>query len=149
MKPTFFKGAAVGGIMGAFVAGATMALAATGGNFILGASNSANKTTALSVSSLPDASTCPAPCEALKVSDSSTASNAGGLGVVGKSASTPAATIQNTGGGIGVQGVHAAGTGSSAGVLGDTNSTASGASGVFGRMNSSSAAADSAAVRGV
>jgi hypothetical protein len=79
-----------------FVALGGVGVAATGGNFILGQSNSADKTTALNVSTLP--SGCAAPCQALQVSDTSTASNAGGLGVLSKSASTPAATIKNTGG---------------------------------------------------
>jgi hypothetical protein len=93
MKSSSLRSAAIGGIVGAFVAAGTMAFGATGGSFILGQPNSADKTTSLSVSTLPGSSSCPAPCEALKVTDSSTAANAGALGVVGKSASTPAATI--------------------------------------------------------
>jgi hypothetical protein len=79
-----------------FVALGGVGVAATNGNFILGQTNTADRTTELSVSTVP--STCPAPCNALKVSDTSTASNAGGFGVLGKSASTPAATIKNLGG---------------------------------------------------
>ena len=85
-------------LLALFVALGGIGLAATGGNFILGQSNSADKSTALNVSTLPGSTTCPAPCQALQVTDNSTAANAGGLGVVGKSASTPAATIKNTGG---------------------------------------------------
>jgi hypothetical protein len=73
-------------------------MAATGGNFILGQSNIADQPTALSVNTVPSAATCPAPCQALKVTNNSTAAHAGGLGVLNKSASTPAAAIQNTGG---------------------------------------------------
>jgi hypothetical protein len=81
-----------------FIALGGVSVAATGGTFILGQPNSADKTTALTVSTLPDTATCPAPCQALQVTDNSTASNAGGLGVVGRSPSTAASTIQNTGG---------------------------------------------------
>jgi hypothetical protein len=70
-------------------------VAATGGNFLLGQSNTADRTSALTVNTVPSPATCPAPCEALQVSDNSTAANAGGLGVYGKSPTTPAATIQN------------------------------------------------------
>jgi hypothetical protein len=70
--------------------------AATGGNFILGQANLADKTTALTVNTLPP--TCPTPCEAFQVTDNNTALNAGGLGVLGKSPSAPAATIKNSGG---------------------------------------------------
>jgi len=73
-------------------------MAATGGNFILGQSNIADQPTALSVNTVPSAATCPAPCQALKVTNNSTAAHAGGLGVLNKSAATAAATIQNTGG---------------------------------------------------
>jgi hypothetical protein len=79
-----------------FVALGGVGVAATGGNFILGQANSANRTTGLTVNTLPTA--CPAPCQALQVTDNSSALNAGGLGVLGKSASIPAATIQNAGG---------------------------------------------------
>src|SRR6266571_904932 len=81
-----------------FVALGGVGVAATGGNFILGQSNSADKTTALGVSTLPSATTCPAPCPALRVSDTSTAANAGGLQVTNKSTS-PAAQLTNNGGG--------------------------------------------------
>lgn len=81
-----------------FVALGGVGVAATGGNLILGQPNSADKTTALNVSTLPGGTACPAPCQALQVTDSSVASNAGGLGVLGKSPSTPATTIKNTGG---------------------------------------------------
>jgi hypothetical protein len=73
-------------------------MAATGGNFHPGEANQADRTTGLSGSTLPDAAACLAPCEALQVSDSSTAANAGGLGVLGNTATTPAATVQNIGG---------------------------------------------------
>src|SRR6266571_775641 len=81
-----------------FVALGGVGVAATGGNFILGQSNSADQTTALGVSTLPDATTCPAPCPALRVSDTSTAANAGGLQVTNKS-TAPAAQFANNGGG--------------------------------------------------
>jgi hypothetical protein len=86
-------------LLALFVALGGAGMAATGGNFILGQANEADQTTGLSVSTLPDATACPAPCEALQVTDISTAANAGGLGVLGNSATTPAATIQNSGGG--------------------------------------------------
>jgi hypothetical protein len=72
--------------------------AASGDNFVLGRVNMAGKTTALVVNSLPGTTSCSAPCQALKVTDNSTAGNAGGLGVLGRSATTAAATIQNSGG---------------------------------------------------
>jgi Chaperone of endosialidase len=83
-------------LLALFVALGGAGVAATGGNFILGASNTADKTTALTVNTLPP--TCPSPCEALQVTDNNTALNAGGLGVLGKSPSAPAATIKNSGG---------------------------------------------------
>lgn len=73
-------------------------IAATGGNFILGQPNTADDTTALTVNTVPSTATCPAPCQALRVTNNSTASHAGGLGVLNKSPVTPAATLQNTGG---------------------------------------------------
>src|SRR5919109_972596 len=85
-------------LLSLFIALGGAGMAATGGNFILGQSNTADKTTELTVNALPAATTCPAPCQAFKVTDNSTAPNAGGLGVLGRSATTPAATIQNTGG---------------------------------------------------
>src|SRR5436190_13427572 len=48
MKGQFFKGALVGGIGAAIVMATGVGVAATNGNFILGASNSADKKTALS-----------------------------------------------------------------------------------------------------
>src|SRR5439155_16289423 len=47
MRGMFFKGALVGGIGAALVMAATVAVAATGGNFLLGKSNSAGAPTSL------------------------------------------------------------------------------------------------------
>jgi hypothetical protein len=85
-------------LLALFVALGGIGVAATGGNFILGATNSAESPTALAVSALPDAGSCPAPCNALEVDNSSTEPNAGALGVLGNSASTPSATFKNDGG---------------------------------------------------
>jgi hypothetical protein len=101
MRPSFYRPspAMIVALIALFVALGGAGMAATGGNFILGEANSADQSTLLNVSTLPDAGTCPAPCNALKVTDTSTAANASGLGVLGKNPSLQAATIQNIGGG--------------------------------------------------
>src|SRR5437899_1648391 len=81
-----------------FIALGGVGVAATGGNFILGQSNSADQPTALGVSTLPDPTTCPAPCPALRVSDTSTAANAGGIVATNKSSATSPGYFGSTGG---------------------------------------------------
>jgi hypothetical protein len=90
-------------LLALFVALGGVGVAATGDNFILGQANSADQTTGLGVSTLPSSSTCPSPCPALKVADSSTAANAGGLLVSTKGAGAPAAQIVNNGSGPAVR----------------------------------------------
>lgn len=100
MKPSIYRPspAMIVALVALFVALGGAGMAATGGNFILGQSNSADQPTSLNVATLPDAATCPAPCSALKVFDSSTAANAGGLQVINKSTAIPAVQAASTGG---------------------------------------------------
>ena len=85
-------------LLALFVALGGVGVAATGGSFVLGQTNTADHTSSLVVSSLPAASTCHAPCPALQIADRSTAANAGGLSLLTRSTLTPAARTQNTGG---------------------------------------------------
>jgi hypothetical protein len=85
-------------IISLFVSLGGVGVAATGGNFILGQSNTANNTSTLS-GVVPGPSTGTTPGQQLQVTNNSTAVNAGGLGVLSKSATAPTALFQNTGGG--------------------------------------------------
>jgi hypothetical protein len=119
MKPTFFKGALVGGIAGAVMAAGTVALAGNGinGIFNLGVEN------AVDAQSVLKGTTASAQ---LKVNNQ-----------------------QGGDAAIAVQGLHSSGSGKGAGVQGETASTAAGANGVSGSASSASAKGDSNGVRGV
>jgi hypothetical protein len=119
MKPTFFKGAVVGGIAGAMCAAATVAVAGTGinGIFNLGVDNTVDAQTLLRGNTGNPQ---------LRVNNQ-----------------------QGSDGAVGVLGIHSGAAGGAAGVQGESSSTAATATGVFGRVTSSNAAVGSAAVRGI
>jgi hypothetical protein len=129
MKPTFFKGALVGGIAGAVMAAGTAALAGSGvgGVFNLGEANSVNAT-----SSLTGASAGPQ----LKVQNTNSSNQA-------------ITAVAGSGTGIALYGVHSGSTGTGPGVQGQSASTAAGATGVSGLSSSASSAGDSNGVKGV
>jgi hypothetical protein len=80
MRPTFFKGAVVGGIAGAVMAGATVALASTT-NFLLGSTaNAPDALTAVTAKNVDSKGGLSGPM--IKLTNNSTASNATALSLV-------------------------------------------------------------------
>jgi hypothetical protein len=127
MKPTFFKGVALGAGVAVLVVAATTALAGTGVGdvFNLGQTNSVDQTSSLqgTVSGNPQ----------LQLTNLGS-----GAGVRADAAD-----------GRGVVGNHTAATGGSAGVEGTTRSTSPNATGVQGRVLPANADPTSAGVRGI
>jgi hypothetical protein len=128
MKPTFFKGALVGGIAGAVMAAGTAALAGTGvgGVFNLGQPNTVNGT-----SSLAGATAGPQ----LKVQNTNVSNQA-------------VSALAGGGSGIALFGTHTTAAGAGPAVEGSSASTADNAYSVLGLLSSSAPGANSAAVRG-